>query len=144
MQPARAGARNSGIGSAPALGRGSRAGGLFRRSEVVELVVFGTLAFTALIVVGVLLSVFSLVGWFLWLPFKILGWAVKFVGLLLALPFILIGILIGGFGLLLGIGAILLPLSPLLLGGLLVWWLVRARKSPATTTGDPSRAHVVS
>ena len=44
---------------------------------MVELVVFAALAFTALIVVGVLISVFSVVGWFLWLPFKILGWSAE-------------------------------------------------------------------
>jgi hypothetical protein len=144
LQPARERARNSRIGSAPAFGRGSRAGGLFRRSEVVELVVFGTLAFTALTVVGVLLSVFSLVGWFLWLPFKILGWAFKLVGLFLALPFILIGLLMGGLGLFLGIGVIFLPLLPLFLAGLLVWWLVRSKKAPASASGPRSQAHVVS
>jgi hypothetical protein len=142
LQPARKCARNSRIGSAPAIGRGSRAGGLFRRSEVVELVVFAALAFTALIVVGVLLSVFSLVGWFLWLPFKILGWALKLVGLFIALPFILLGLLMGGLGLFLGIGVLFLPLFPLLLGGLVVWWLVRSKQAPAASPG--SQAHVVS
>lgn len=107
---------------------------------MVEFVVFGALAFTALIVVGVLLSVFSLVGWFIWLPFKLLGWALKLVGLVLALPFILLGLLMGGFGLFLGIGVLFLPLFPLLLGGLLVWWLVRQRRSPAA---GASQARVV-
>ena len=63
---------------------------LFRRSEVVELVVIAALGFTALLVIGTLLTVFSVVGWFLWLPFKILGWFFKLAGLLFALPFILL------------------------------------------------------
>jgi hypothetical protein len=105
---------------------------------VVELVVLGALLFAAFVVVGVLLSVFSLVGFFLWLPFKILGWVLKLVGLVIALPFIVIGLLVGGFGVLLGVGVLFLPLLPLLLMGALVWWLLRSRATPA------SRAHVVS
>ena len=41
---------------------------LFRRSEVVELMIAAGLFFAALVVIGVLISVFSVVGWFLWLP----------------------------------------------------------------------------
>jgi hypothetical protein len=94
---------------------------------VIELVVLAALAFTALIVIGVLLSVFSVVGWFLWLPFKIVGWVFKGIGLLLALPFVLIACLLGGFAVLLGAGFLLLPLLPLLLVGGLLWWLFRSR-----------------
>ena len=94
---------------------------------MVELAVLAALAFAALIVVGVLVSVFSVVGWFLWLPFKILGWALRFVGLLVALPFILIACVLGGFGLLLGAGFMVLPLFPLLALGGLAWWLFRDR-----------------
>lgn len=114
---------------------------------MVELVVFGALAFTAMIVIGVLLSVFSLVGWFLWLPFKIVGWMLKLVGLVFALPFILIGCLLGGFGLLLGAGVLFLPLFPLLLAAAFVWWLVRSRGKSASAPGGPgpaSQARVVS
>jgi hypothetical protein len=99
---------------------------------VVELVVLAALAFAVLIVIGVLVSVFSVVGWFLWLPFKILGWAFRFVGLLFALPFILIACLLGGFGLLLGAGFIVLQLLPLLALGGLAWWLFRDRARHAT------------
>ena len=92
---------------------------------MVELVVLAAVAFTALIVVGVLVSVFSVVGWFLWLPFKILGWVLRLVGLLFALPFILIACVLGGFGLLLGTSVMMLPLLPLVALGGLAWWLFR-------------------
>ena len=98
---------------------------------MVELIVLAGLGFAALIVVGVLLSVFSVVGWFLWLPFKILGWMLRFVGLLFALPFILIAGLLGGFGLLLGTGFMVLPLLPLIALGALAYWLFRDRNRSA-------------
>ena len=98
---------------------------------MVEMVVLAGLAFAALIVVGVLISVFSVVGWFLWLPFKILGWVLRVVGLLFALPFVIIALLLGGFGVLLGTGVLLIPLFPLLLVGGVFWWLFRDRRRPA-------------
>ena len=114
---------------------------------MVELVVLAALAFTAMIVIGVLLSVFSMVGWFLWLPFKIVGWMLKLVGLVFALPFILLGCILGGFGLLLGAGVLFLPLFPLILAAAFVWWLVRSRGTSAPSpggSGPASQARVVS
>ena len=105
---------------------------------MVELIVLAALAFAALIVIGVLLSVFSVVGWFLWLPFKIIGWAFRLVGLMFALPFILIACTLGGFALLLGAGFMVLPLLPLLALGGLGWWLFKDRGRHA------SQARVVS
>ena len=102
-----------------------------------ELIVFAGLAFTALIVVGVLISVFSVVGWFLWLPFKIIGWMLRGIGLLIALPFILLACVLGGFGLLLSAGVLVLPLFPLFAVGAILWWLFHKR-GPA-----PSQARVV-
>ena len=99
---------------------------------MVELIVLAGLGFAALIVVGVLLSVFSVVGWFLWLPFKLIGLLFRFVGLLFALPFILIACMLGGFGLLLGTGFMVLPLLPLLAIGALAWWLIRDRSRHAS------------
>jgi len=95
---------------------------------VVEMFVLAGLSFAALIVVGVLISVFSVVGWCLWLPFKIIGWGLRFVGLIIALPFILIAFLLGGFGMLLGAGFLLLPLFPLLLVGGVLWWIFHDRR----------------
>ena len=92
---------------------------------MVELVVMGSLAFAALLVVGVLISVFSMVGWFLWLPFKILGWMLRAIGLLIAFPFILLACLLGGFGILLGAGVLMFPLVPLFAIGAFLWWLLR-------------------
>ena len=105
---------------------------------MVELVVLAALGFAVLIVIGVLISVFSVVGWFLWLPFKILGWAFRLVGLLFALPFVLIACLLGGFGLLLGAGILVLPLFPLIAIGAIAWWVFRDRGRNA------QRARVVS
>ena len=97
-----------------------------------ELIVFAGLAFATLIVAGVLISVFSVVGWFLWLPFKILGWVLRGIGLLVALPFILIAFALGGFGMLLGAGVLALPLLPLAAVGALVWWFFHRRPQPAS------------
>ena len=105
---------------------------------MVELVVLAALGFTALIVVGVLLSVFSVVGWFLWLPFKIIGWAFRLLGALIAFPFILIACLLGGFGIFLGAGVLVFPLLPLFAVFGVLWWLFRRRGSPT------SQARVVS
>jgi hypothetical protein len=96
---------------------------------VVEAIIAAGLGFAALVVVGVLISVFSVVGWFLWLPFKILGWGLKLLGLLFAAPFILLALLLGGFGMLLGVGFLILPLFPLLLVGAIAWWIFRPRQA---------------
>ena len=103
-----------------------------------ELIVFAAFAFTTLIVVGVLISVFSVAGWFLWLPFKIIGWILRGVGMLIALPFILLACTLGGFGMLLGAGVLALPLFPLAIIGGILWWLFHRRGH------GPSQAHVVS
>ena len=95
---------------------------------MIEVLVLGVLAFAALLTVGVLISVFSLVGWFLWLPFRILGWVFKGVALLFALPFVLLAVMLGGFGLLLGTGVILLPLIlPFAMIGGVLWLLFRPK-----------------
>jgi hypothetical protein len=99
---------------------------------VFELIVFAGLAFATLIVVGVLISVFSVVGWFLWLPFKILGWVLRGIGMMIALPFILLALMLGGFGMLLGAGVLVLPLFPLAAIGALVWWFFHRRPQPAS------------
>lgn len=105
---------------------------------MVELLVVAVLGFTALLVVGTLLTVFSVVGWFLWLPFKILGWMFKLVGLLFALPFILLACFLGGGAMLLGTGVLLLPLFPLLLVAGFLWWLLGPKHK------NSSQARVVS
>jgi hypothetical protein len=89
--------------------------------------VLAGLVFAALIVAGVLISVFGIVGWFLWLPFRIIGWALRAVMLLIAFPFILVACLLGGFGILLGTGVMLLPIFPLAAVGGILWWLFHKR-----------------
>jgi hypothetical protein len=101
---------------------------------VIELVVLAALAFAALIVIGILISVFSVVGWFLWLPFRILGWVLRLVGLVFAAPFVLIACLLGGLGTLLGFGAVVLPVLPLALAGWVVWWLLRPQRAQHAKT----------
>lgn len=105
---------------------------------MVELVVIAALGFTALLVIGTLLTVFSVVGWFLWLPFKILGWFFKLAGLLFALPFILLAGVLAGGAILLGAGVLLVPMFPLLLIGGFLWWMFGSRHKTA------SQARVVS
>ena len=95
---------------------------------MIELAVVAALAFAALIVVGVLISVFSVVGWFLWLPFRILGWVFRLVGVVFAAPFILIALLLGGLGLLLGLGGVVLPILPLVLAVGIVWWRLKPQR----------------
>ena len=103
---------------------------------MVEAIVVATVGFTLLLIMGVFLSVFSLVGWFLWLPFKILGWGLKLLALLFAMPFILIAAVLGGFGILLGAGFLLIPLFPLILLAAVLWWIFKPR--------HPGHARVVS
>ena len=100
---------------------------------MVEFMIAAGLFFAALVVIGVLISVFSVVGWFLWLPFRILGWMFKLVGLVIAAPFIFVALMLGGFGVMLGVGFLVLPLFPLLLFGGLAWWFFRRR--PASHAG---------
>lgn len=94
---------------------------------MVEAFVAAGLGFALLVVVGVLMSVFSVVGWFLWLPFKVIGWAMRLVGLVIAAPFILVALLLGGFGVMLGVGVLFIPLLPLLLLGALAWWIFKPK-----------------
>jgi hypothetical protein len=98
---------------------------------VVELVVLAALAFAAMIVVGVLTSVFGLVMWVVFLPFRIFGWMLKGIGFLLALPFIVLFAVIAALALGAGMIMFLLPVIPFALIALGAWWLVRRR--PAST-----------
>ena len=79
---------------------------------MIELVVLAALAFTGFVVFGALSFAASMVGWIVFLPFKLLGLLLRGAAFLLALPFvILFGILaamIGGFGLVI----FCLPLIP--------------------------------
>lgn len=95
---------------------------------MVELVVLGALALAAFIVIGSLVTVFSLVGWIISLPFRLVGLAFKGLGLLIGLPLLMFAGLI--VALVVGVGALLalVPLLPVILLVLGVVWLVRHRR----------------
>jgi hypothetical protein len=102
---------------------------------VVELLVLGSLAFAAFVVLSVVASVFGLVMWLVALPFRILGWVFSGALMLLAVPFVLVfavlGVVIFGAGLLF----FLLPALPIVLLAWGAWWLVkRNQRSAATAT----------
>jgi len=77
---------------------------------VAELVVGGALVFAALMLLGVIWTMVSLVFWLVLIPFKLLGFLFKGVAALL-----------------------LLPALPLVLLGLGIWWLMKRRHPPAAT-----------
>jgi hypothetical protein len=96
---------------------------------VFELVALAFVVVVALTVIGL---VVGLIWWLFVLPFQILGFLFKLVGLLLVLPFLLLagfaGALIFGTSVLVSA----LPLLPLVLLGLGVWWLARRGRRTAT------------
>lgn len=100
---------------------------------MVEFIVFAATALTVVFVLAVVASVFGVVLWAVFLPFRILGWLFQGLLLLLALPFLLLfgvfGFAVFGAGMLL----FLLPVVPFVLIALGAWWLVR-RRPPSTVT----------
>ena len=98
---------------------------------MAELVVGGALLLAALVFLGVIWFVVSLVFSLVLLPFKLFGFLLKGVAALLLLPFLLVlglvGILVFGAGMI----AFLMPAFPLVLIGLGIWWLVKRRQQPA-------------
>ena len=101
---------------------------------MVELVVGGALLLAALMFLGVIGFVVSLLVSLFVLPFQLLGFLFKgFAGLLL-LPVLLllgfVGLLVFGAGMI----ALLAPAVPLVLLGLGIWWLVKRGRQPAATT----------
>jgi hypothetical protein len=103
---------------------------------VVELLVLGSLAFAMVVVFAVLASVFGLVLWLVFLPFRILGWLIKGVALLVALPFVAVFGVVAFVALGAGMLMFLLPFLPFALLVLGAWWLVRrTQRSAASVTG---------
>lgn len=100
---------------------------------MVELVVLATLAFTAILVFGLLASVFGLVMWLIFLPFRIIGWLLQGVAFLFALPFIAIFGVIAFIALGAGMLMFLIPFLPIALIALGAWWLVRRNQRSAAT-----------
>lgn len=106
---------------------------------MVELLVIGVLAFTAMLVMSVLIGVLGLVTGIVLLPFRILGWAFKLFGFLLALPLLVLPAIVVGTVLLVVLGVALLPILPVVLLGYLVYRLARGRSH-----GSRAQASVVS
>ncbi len=103
------------------------------------LVLGGAFALAALLVVGVLVALISLVFWVLFLPFRLLGLVFRGVAALLLLPFLLLlaiaGPLIFGVGFL----VFLVPGLPLILLALAAWWLWKRHDDPHGAVGGASR-----
>ena len=102
----------------------------------MEIFVAGAVMLMVLAVLGLVWAVISLALWLIFLPFQILGLALRGVAILFALPFLAIfafvGFLVFGFGLV----ALALPLLPLAALIALIWWL--ARRSGAKPVTTPS------
>ena len=102
----------------------------------MEFLVLGSLALAAVVVFAVLASVFGLVMWLIFLPFRVLGWLIHGIALLLALPFVAVFGVVAFVALGAGMLMFLVPFLPLALLALGAWWLVRrTRRSAATVTG---------
>jgi len=97
----------------------------------MELLVLAALAFAAVVVFGVLASVFSMVLGVIALPFRILGWLFHGALALLAIPFVIafgiLGVVVFGAGLLF----IIVPALPIVALAFLAWWLVRRNQRHA-------------
>lgn len=100
---------------------------------MIELMVLGLVGLALFLVLGIVGTILSLVFGLVLLPFKLLGLAFRGVAFLIALPLILLfailGVLVIGGGLL----ALFVPLLPLALVGLGLWWLLRRRPHPAAS-----------
>ena len=98
---------------------------------MAELAVAGALALAALIFLGLIWAVVSMVFSLVLLPFKLLGFVFKGVAALLLLPFMLVFGLVGFLLFGAGILVLLLPALPLVLLALGIWWLAKRRAQPA-------------
>lgn len=98
---------------------------------MAELVVGGALLLAALVFLGVIGFVVSLVFSLIILPFKLLGFLLKGVMALLLLPVLLVLGLVVALVFGAGMIAFLVPALPLVLLGLGIWWLVKRRQQPA-------------
>lgn len=111
---------------------------------MIELLVLGSLLLVAVVVIGTLATVGALIGGLVLLPFKLLGWVLKWVlavaaFLVLGLPLLLVGLALGGAGLVMGVLFFALPVLPFVAIAWLAWLLLRP-KSPKPA---PSGATVV-
>jgi hypothetical protein len=101
---------------------------------VITALLVGAMFVVALVVVGVVVAMASILGFVISLPFRILGWTIKLLGLLFAVPFLVLGAVIFGGGVLAAVlFGLLLPLAPVVGFAWLVWWLA--------TRNDSKRSH---
>lgn len=112
---------------------------------MIELLVLGSLLLAAVVVIGTLATMGALVGGLLLLPFRLLGWILKWVlgaalFLAIGLPLLLAGLALGGVGLAVGLVLFVVPILPVLAVVWLAWWLLKP-KGPRPDA--PSGATVV-
>ncbi len=92
------------------------------------LLALGLIVGSILLVVGVVGAVLKLAFWLVFLPLRLVGVFLKVALGLLFLPILILG----GLFAILGIGiAILAPLLPFVLLGLIVWGVVKLASRPA-------------
>ena len=98
-------------------------------AAVLEIVVLLAIVFAGLVAVGAVVGAISLVGFFLTLPFRILGWLFHALGGLIAFP------ILAGLGVVVTIAlvsaalAMMIPLLPFaLLAAGIVWLIHRERR----------------
>jgi len=103
----------------------------------MELLVLAALAFAAVVVFGVLASVFSLVLGLIALPFRILGWLFHGALALLAIPFVILFAVLGAVVFGAGMLFIIVPAFPIIALAFLAWWLVRRNQRHAAV--NPTR-----
>jgi hypothetical protein len=105
----------------------------------MELLVLAALAFAAVVVFGVLATVFSIVMGLIALPFRIIGWLLHGALALLAIPFLIVlaivGVIVFGAGMLF----ILVPALPIVAMVFLAIWLVRRNQRQAAAS--PTHSH---
>ena len=98
----------------------------------MELLVLAALAFAAIVVFGVLASVFSIVMGLIALPFRIVGWLLHGALALLAIPFMIVfaivAVVVFGAGMLF----MFVPALPIVALVFLAFWLVRRNQRHAT------------
>ncbi|MBI1797821.1 MAG: hypothetical protein HY076_08075 [Candidatus Eisenbacteria bacterium] len=100
---------------------------------MIAFMVLAALAFAAVVVFSVLASVFGLVFHLVFLPFRLVAWALKGLALVLVLPFVALFGVIAFVALGAGMLMFLFPVIPFALIALGAWWLVRRRHHPAAS-----------
>ena len=97
-----------------------------------ELLALGVLLVGGLLVIGLIGSILKLVFKLIFLPFLLLGFVLKLALGLLLLPVVAVAGVVGVSGLVLaGLFAVVLPLLPIVLAGVLVVALVKWLSRPA-------------